>query len=308
MLKISSKWNQGLVKTHKSVWGRISQIFKEKIQIDDRLLEDLEEILIEGDVGVETSLQIIEDFKRSVINKNCDIEDEIRRVLKKNILKILNNNNVKSELNFISPVVILVVGVNGTGKTTTIGKMANMYRKQEKKVLIAAADTFRAAANEQLEVWAKKACVDIVRHQMGSDPAAVAYDALNAAVTRKVDILIIDTAGRLHTKVNLMEELKKVCRVLKKGMETAPHEILLVLDATTGQNGLSQANFFSEAIGITGIALTKLDGTARGGIVIAINKTLGIPVKMVGVGEGLEDLIEFDAESFVEGLLGMDNY
>ena len=199
---------------------------------------------------------------------------------------------------------ILVVGVNGTGKTTTIGKLARRFEEEGKKVLLAGADTFRAAAGEQLEVWAKRTGADVIRQSSGADPASVAFDALQAAIARELDVLIVDTAGRLHTKVNLMEELKKIRRVLSRQMESAPHEVLLVLDATTGQNGLSQAERFTRSVGITGIALTKLDGTAKGGIVVAIHRKLGIPVKWVGVGEGMDDLVPFDAGAFVGSLVG----
>jgi len=305
MARFLGKWEKGLGKTRKGVFQRITQVFQGKDRIDASLLEELEEILIEGDVGVETTSRIIDGVREEFSEGQDDLEERIRSLLRQKVLSAVQVAEGSTDLNFaVKPHVILVVGVNGTGKTTTIGKMAHRFRKGGKSVLLACADTFRAAAGEPMEEWGKRAGVDVVRQPMGADPASVAFDALDAAVARGVDVLIVDTAGRLHTKVNLMEELKKIRRVLAKRMDSAPHEVLLVLDATTGQNGLSQARFFTEAVGVTSIALTKLDGTARGGIVVAINQTLGIPVKWVGVGEGLEDLIEFDAEVFVEGLFG----
>ena len=305
MENVSSKWQQGLGKTRNGLLGRISQAFKGKKLVNESLLEDIEEILIESDVGVETTQQIIENLKQLILEQNDNAEAKVRALLKKEILEIIKNNqNITITEQLRRPHVILVVGVNGTGKTTTIGKMAHLFRRENKKVLLAGADTFRAAAGEQLEVWAKRAGADVVKQSIGADPASVAYDALDAAVARKVDILIVDTAGRLHTKVNLMEELKKIKRVLSKRLESAPHEVLLILDATTGQNGLNQAKIFTHDVGVTGVVLTKLDGTAHGGIVIPIIQRLGIPVKWVGVGEGLDDLIPFDAEAFVEGMLG----
>lgn len=305
MAILSGKWEKGLAKTRKGILGRISDVIKGRERIDEELLDKLEEILIEGDVGVETTLHIFEKVREELSEGDDRLEERIRFLLKQEILNVVRVGGDQLLLSMREkPFVILVVGVNGTGKTTTIGKIAYRLRQQGMKVLLAGADTFRAAAGEQLMVWGRRAGVDVIMQQMGSDPASVAFDALDAAVARGVDVLIVDTAGRLHTKVNLMEELRKVHRVLRKRMEAAPHEVLLVLDATTGQNGLSQAGLFAESVGVTSIALTKLDGTARGGIVIAINQTLGIPVKWVGVGERLEDLMEFDAEAFVEGIFG----
>lgn len=299
------KWQQGLEKTRSGILGRISRVFKGKEQISDSLIEDIEEILIESDVGVETTQYIIESLKQLIPEQSGRIEDKVRILLKKEILEIIRGTqNSATPEQLVKPYVILVVGVNGTGKTTTIGKMAHIFRRENKKVLLAGADTFRAAAGEQLEAWGKRIGVDVVKQSIGADPASVAYDALDAALARGVDILIVDTAGRLHTKINLMEELKKIKRVLSKRLESAPHEVLLVLDATTGQNGLSQAKIFTQDIGVTGIVLTKLDGTARGGIIVSIIQTLGIPVKWVGMGEKLDDLVPFDPEAFVEGMLG----
>lgn len=305
MAILLSKWEKGLAKTRKGILGRISDVIKGRERIDEELLDKLEEVLIEGDVGVETTVHIFKKVREKLSEGNDRLEERIRFLLKQEILDVVRVGGDQALLSLREkPFVILVVGVNGTGKTTTIGKIAYRLRRDGMKVLLAGADTFRAAAGEQLMVWGKRAGVDVIKQKMGSDPASVAFDALDAAVARGVDVLIVDTAGRLHTKVNLMEELKKVHRVLRKRMEAAPHEVLLVLDATTGQNGLSQAELFAESVGVTSIALTKLDGTARGGIVIAINQTLGIPVKWVGVGESLEDLMEFDAEAFVEGIFG----
>ena len=305
MAKLLAKWGQGLGKTRKGVLGRISEVFKGKDRIDSSLLDALEEILIEADVGVETATEVVSDLKKAVSEGADAKEASVRSLLKRSMMDFVRTDvSMTAIAPQPSPHVILVVGVNGTGKTTSIGKLAHHYKQDGKKVLLACADTFRAAAAEQLDVWGKRAKADVIRQGMGADAASVAYDALDAAVARHVDILIVDTAGRLHTKVNLMEELKKVRRVLAKRMDGAPQEVLLVLDAITGQNGLSQARLFTEAVGVTGIVLTKLDGTARGGIVVAIHRNLGIPVKWVGVGERIEDLLVFDPVAFVEGMFG----
>jgi len=296
-----NKWKNGLGKTRKGIWGRITQAFKDK-KAEEILLEELEQILIEGDVGVNTTLEMIDHLREQAGRRNQLSEEMIRDYLKQEIRKNIQETD-RVEMG-TAPHVILVVGVNGTGKTTTIGKLAMRFRNEDKKVLLAAADTFRAAAVEQLAVWAQRADADLIQQSSGADAASVAYDALDAAVARGVDVLLIDTAGRLHNRVNLMEELKKIHRVIQKRLPSAPHEVLLVLDATTGQNGLNQARLFGEAVGINGIVLTKLDGTARGGIIIAINKMLGISVKWVGVGEGVDDLLPFEAESFVDGIFG----
>ena len=303
MVGLKDKWQQGLKKTRRGVFSKISQLLKGKQCIDGELLDELEGILIEGDLGAETALRIIESIKEVTSLSSDYVEDTVRSLLKEQILGLVEpSENSREILSDEKPHVISIVGVNGTGKTTTIGKLAKRFQQDGKKVVLAGADTFRAAAGEQLEVWAKRACAELVRQSPGADPASVAYDALEAAHAREVDVLIVDTAGRLHTKVNLMEELKKIHRVLACKMSSAPHEVLLVLDATTGQNGMRQAKLFSESVGVTGIVLTKLDGTAKGGIVVAIRKTLGIPVKWVGIGEGIDDLIAFDAQAFVDGL------
>jgi fused signal recognition particle receptor len=287
-----------LSKTRKNFSDGLDKIFTGKKRVDDDLLEELEELLITSDIGVQTAVTLIEKISSSKIT---DV-DQIKSLLKDEILSILQPPASAPEKSMSPPRVIMVVGVNGTGKTTTIGKLAARANTSGKKVLIAAADTFRAAAIEQLMIWAERANADIVKHKEMADPAAVAFDAVEAASARGADMVLIDTAGRLHTKVNLMEELKKIKRTISKKNPDAPHEVLLVLDATTGQNALSQAQLFNDALGITALALTKLDGTAKGGIVISICNTLKIPLKYIGIGEKIEDLQEFDATRFVDAL------
>ena len=287
-----------LSKTRKTFSDGFDKIFAGKKRVDNDLLEELEELLITSDIGVKTALTLIEKISSSKIT---DV-DQIKSLLKDEILSILQPPASAPEEAVSSPRVIMVVGVNGTGKTTTIGKLAAKAAASGKKVLIAAADTFRAAAIEQLTIWAERANADIVKHKEMADPAAVAFDAVAAASARCADMVLIDTAGRLHTKVNLMEELKKIKRTISKKIPDAPHEVLLILDATTGQNALSQAQLFNDALGITALALTKLDGTAKGGIVISICNTLKIPLKYIGIGEKIEDLQKFDATQFVEAL------
>jgi fused signal recognition particle receptor len=290
----------GLSKTRKILTTDINQLFIRNKRIDDNLLEGLEELLITADIGVETALELIQ----SITQKSSRIQNAaaLESVLKEELLSMLASQPPGPEKVGTAPYIIMVVGVNGVGKTTTIGKLAAKYTAAKKKVIIAAADTFRAAAIEQLGIWAERAGADFVKHRDGSDPAAVAYDGMEAALARGADIVLVDTAGRLHTRKNLMEELKKIKRILAKKLPGAPHEILLVLDATTGQNALSQARLFNDALGVTGIALTKLDGTAKGGIVISIFRTLQIPLKYVGVGEKIEDLQHFDPEQFIKAL------
>jgi len=301
------KLKNKLFKTREGIIGKVSASIRSHKEVNDDLFDEIEEILISGDIGVDVSLQLIEEVREKVTELGIRKTDNILRFLKSAMLRAFANDGkqIAQEQQVEpqqSPFVIMVVGVNGTGKTTTIGKLAAQFKSQNKKVLIAAADTFRAAASDQLEIWTKRAGVDIIRNQPGADPASVAYDSLQAALSRNLDILIIDTAGRLHTKSNLMEELKKIRRVLGKLMPDTPHETLLVLDATTGQNGLSQAKQFTEAVGVTGIVLTKLDGTAKGGIVLAISNELGLPVIYIGVGEKIDDLQPFDHTEFVEAL------
>jgi len=289
-----------LSKTREILTTDLEDLFAKKKKIDDDLLEELEELLITSDMGVQTSMDLIE----RISGKSSKIEnaDELKNTLKEEILSFLDAQAPVYDKITSRPHVIMVVGVNGTGKTTSIGKLAARYTSAGKKVLVAAADTFRAAAVEQLEIWTDRAGADIVKQKEGTDPAAVAYDSIEAAIARDCDIVLVDTAGRLHTKINLMEELKKIKRSISKKLPGAPHEILLVLDATTGQNALSQARLFNEALDITAIALTKLDGTARGGVVVGIFTALKIPLKYIGVGEQIEDLQDFDPVRFVNAL------
>lgn len=292
-----------LSKTRESFVANVRGLFAGRSAIDDDLLEELEQILIQADIGVDTTMTIIEDMRRLAREQRVTKPDDFVTLLKDELVKLLDPGD--HTLSFASadgPHVTLIAGVNGSGKTTTTGKIASKLKAEGKSVMLGAADTFRAAAVEQLTIWSERAGVPIVKHQDGADPAAVAFDAADAAVSRRIDCLLVDTAGRLHTKVNLMEELKKVQRVMNKRIPGAPHEVLLVLDATTGQNALQQAKVFTEALNVTGIVLTKLDGTAKGGIAVAIQKQLGIPIKLIGVGEGIDDLQPFNAKEFVEAL------
>lgn len=291
---------EGLTKTRKGFVEKIETVLTGR-KIDEETLEELEEILIISDVGAQATEEIIMFLKEKVKRGEAKDVDSLKKSLKSEMSAILDHPNPIA-IQGIKPFVILAVGVNGVGKTTTIGKLASRFRSQGLSVILAASDTFRAAGIEQLEIWAKRADAQLVKHQKGSDPAAVAYDAVDAAKNRNVDVVIVDTAGRLHTKSGLMEELKKVKRTIQKANPDAPQEVLLVVDATTGQNALRQAEMFNEAIGITGVALTKLDGTAKGGIVFAIKKGLGIPVKLIGIGERIDDLRDFDPKEFVEAL------
>lgn len=287
-----------LSKTRKSFSEGFDRIFAGKQKIDDDLLEELEELLITSDIGVQTALTLIEKVSSAKISE----VERVKSFLKDEMLAILESQTAEPEMALSAPRVIMIVGVNGTGKTTTIGKLAARATADGKKVLIGAADTFRAAAIEQLTIWAERANAEIVKHKEMADPAAVAFDAVEAAKARGADLVLIDTAGRLHTKVNLMEELRKIKRAISKKIADAPHEILLILDATTGQNALSQAELFNNALGVTGLALTKLDGTAKGGIVISICDALKIPLKYIGIGEKVEDLQKFNAAEFVDAL------
>jgi fused signal recognition particle receptor len=301
------KLKEGLAKTRDTLFSKVATLVSSKSVIDDEMLERLEEILISGDVGFETTVMILSNIKARVKQEKIESSDHLTELLKEEIARVLhvNGESVAGEIELPPaprPYVVMVVGVNGVGKTTTIGKLANVYRQRGYKVIVGAADTFRAAANEQLEIWAQRAGVDIVRQAHGADPAAVAFDSLSSAISRKADVVIIDTAGRLHTKINLMEELKKIRRVLDKRLSGAPHEVLLVLDATTGQNALQQVKQFTSAVEVTGLVLTKLDGTAKGGIVLAISQELKVPVKFIGVGEQIDDLQVFDRKAFVDAL------
>ncbi|MEW6585047.1 MAG: signal recognition particle-docking protein FtsY [Nitrospirota bacterium] len=291
---------ESLAKTRKTFVEKVESIFTGR-KVDETTLEELEETLIMSDVGTKASSEIIAAIREKAKSGEARDTDSVKELLKREMVRVLGECRpivVYGD----KPFVILAIGVNGVGKTTTIGKLAARLRSQGISVLLAAGDTFRAAGIEQLEIWAKRADTQFVKHQKGSDPAAVAFDAVAAAQSRGIDVVIIDTAGRLHTKSNLMEELKKVRRTVEKAMPGAPQETLLVVDATTGQNALRQAELFNKVVGVTGIALTKLDGTAKGGIVFAIMKGLGIPVKLIGVGEGIEDLRDFDPREFVEAL------
>ena len=304
-MNIFSKIAEGVRKTKDSMMSKIGALFGAHKQLDDDFFDELEEVLITCDIGVETSLSIVEKLRAAVKSKKLATPDETRAELK-NIIEEMLGEDKKIDTS-TTPSVILVIGVNGAGKTTTIGKLAAKYKNDGKKVLVAAADTFRAAAIEQLQIWTERAGVDIVKHAEGSDPASVVFDAVTAAKARGTDVLICDTAGRLHNKKNLMDELRKISRIIHEQGEGCSLETLLVLDATTGQNAVNQAKLFSEVADITGIVLTKLDGTAKGGIIISIHNELGIPVKLVGIGEKLDDLQEFNAHDFAEALFDNEN-
>ncbi len=267
----------------------------------EELYEDLEAILIQADLGVEAAVGLVETLRQRAKAEKVRVAEELREFLKDELKKLIGQPGALIK-NPAGPTVVMIVGVNGTGKTTSTGKLAYQLAEQGQKVVLGAADTFRAAAIEQLEIWGERAGAEVIRHQMGSDPAAVAFDAVQAGISRQADYILIDTAGRLHTQTNLMQELEKVGRVIGRALETAPHEILLVIDATTGQNALNQAKLFAKAVPITGIILTKLDGTAKGGIVAAVADTLKVPVKFIGIGEGAEDFKPFDTEAFVEAI------
>ncbi|MBS4193955.1 signal recognition particle-docking protein FtsY [Lederbergia citri] len=303
--QVSSKFKDGLAKTRSQFSGKINDLVSRYRKVDEEFFEELEEILIQADVGFETVMEIVEQLKTEVKKRNIKDPADIQSVISEKLVEIYESGDEKSnQLNLQDEglTVILVVGVNGVGKTTTIGKLSHKLKQDGKKVMLAAGDTFRAGAIEQLEVWGERVGVDVIKQAEGSDPAAVMYDALQAAKSRNVDVLLCDTAGRLQNKVNLMKELEKVKRVIEREVPGAPHEVLLVLDATTGQNALIQAKTFKEAVRVSGIVLSKLDGTAKGGIVLAIRNELDIPVKFVGLGEKMDDLQEFDAEKYVYGL------
>lgn len=300
-----SKIKEGLKKTRNGVFGQINSMLKSFKKIDEELFEELEEILIMGDVGVKTSQYICDKLRDKVKKEGTKDPEQIHGLMHDIVSELLNGGQQLDTST--KPSVILVIGVNGVGKTTTIGKLASKLQNDGKKVLLAAADTFRAAAIDQLEIWANRANCDIIKQGEGSDPAAVVFDAISAAKARDADVIICDTAGRLHNKKNLMGELSKINRIIDRELPNASKEILLVLDATTGQNAVNQAREFKEATGITGIILTKLDGTARGGVVLAIKNDLGIPVKFVGVGEQVDDLQEFDPSSFADALFAQED-
>ena len=295
-----SKIKEGLKKTRNAVVGQIDSMLKSFTKIDDELFEELEELLVMGDVGVHTAEKICDELKSRVKKEGIKDPEEINRLLEETVSEMLKGGE---ELDIsTTPLIILVIGVNGVGKTTTIGKLANSLSKQGKKVILAAADTFRAAAIEQLDIWAQRSGCEIIKQNEGSDPAAVVFDAISAAKARNADVIICDTAGRLHNKKHLMDELAKINRVIDRELPDAAKEKLLVLDATTGQNAVNQAEQFRQATGITGIVLTKLDGTAKGGVVLAIKDGLGIPVKYIGVGEQIDDLQPFNSDDFAKAL------
>lgn len=293
---------QGLGRTHDSLIGRIDQLVRGKRQIDAGLLEELEEILIGADLGVTVTTELTSALEERLNRNQLSDGEALRKALKEELIARLAMVAAPLDVTRAKPFVIMVIGVNGVGKTTTIGKLASQFTAQGKRVLLAAGDTFRAAAAEQLAIWGERAGAELIRHQDGADPSAVVFDGCRAALARGADILLVDTAGRLHTKTNLMEELKKICRVMGREIPGAPHEILLVLDAATGQNAISQAKLFKEATPVSGIVLTKLDGTAKGGIVVAISSEFHLPVRFIGVGEGVDDLRAFDPTEFVAAI------
>ena len=293
----------GLQKTRTSFAGGIENIVQGKAKVGLELLDELEETLLIADVGMKTTTFILEDLKKDVVQNRIRKNDEVLHHLKGQMFKVLSQNNKPIQFNKNKPLVILIVGINGSGKTTTIGKLAQKWKKEGKKVLLAAGDTFRAAAIDQLQVWAEQADINCISQKNGADPSAVAYDAVQAAVARNVDVLLIDTAGRLQTNQNLMEELKKVKRVIGKVLPGAPHETLLVLDATLGQNSISQAKHFHEALELDGFVMTKLDGTAKGGVLLNLSGELKLPIHFIGVGEKAEDLQVFDSKKFVDALI-----
>ncbi len=302
--------DKGLEKTKESVFKKLSRVVVGKSRVDDEVLDNLEEVLITSDVGVDTTLRIIERIESRVSKDKFLNTSELNAILKEEIVLLLEENNSGLGVGFedalpATPYVIMVVGVNGVGKTTTIGKLAHHFKQAGKKVVLGAADTFRAAAVDQLSIWAERVGVEIVKQDMGSDPASVAFDTLSSAVSGNADVVIIDTAGRLHNKVNLMNELSKINRVMQKVIPEAPHEILLILDGSTGQNAFEQAKEFTKATDVNALALTKLDGTAKGGVVLGISDQFQIPVKYIGIGEKLEDLQIFDRNEFVDSLFSL---
>lgn len=304
--QLFQRFKQAVSATRRNLVGRIEDVVRGKRQIDAEVLEELEETLLSADLGVRTTSEILEKARREVARQSLKDAPELRNFIKSEILQILRapyGASTRKPLDLdVEPYVVMIVGVNGVGKTTTIGKLASRLRAEHARVLICGADTFRAAASDQLAIWSERAGVPLIQQRPGTDPSAVVFDALRAAKARGSQVVIIDTAGRLHTKTNLMAELQKMHRVAAKEVQEAPHEVLLIIDAVTGQNGLEQARQFMKAVDVTGLILTKLDGTAKGGIVVAIAKELGLPIRYVGIGEGVEDLMEFSPEIFVESL------
>ena len=302
-MSLFERLKQGLSKAKQGITDRVDQVLKSYTKVDEELIEEIEEILITADVGVDTTMNIIDKLTDAIKTKKITDPQDVKVELKLIIEEILTNENSTLDVSH-KPTIILMVGVNGVGKTTTIGKLASRYKKEGKKVLIAAGDTFRAAAIDQLEVWANRSGVDIIKHQEGADPGAVIFDSIKAAKARDIDLLICDTAGRLHNKANLMNELSKVFKIVDREYPEAKKEVLLVVDATTGQNAVSQAKSFKQVCDITGLVLTKLDGTAKGGVVLAVKSEVDVPVKLIGVGEKIEDLQDFDAKAFSDALFG----
>lgn len=300
--KAFNKLKEGLAKTRKNFFGRLGDLIRGHTKIDEDLIDELEELLISADVGVNASMKVIEHLQERIKNDKIMDPALVENLLREELSLLMGEGLQELDVSQKKPFVIVVVGVNGTGKTTTIGKVAARLKQEGKHVILAAGDTFRAAAIDQLQVWADRAGVQLIRSQPEADPGAVVHDAIQAAISRDADVVLIDTAGRLHTKINLMKELEKIKRVIRKKLPDAPHETLLVLDATTGQNAIQQAKLFNQAVEITGLVLTKLDGTAKGGIVIAIKDELDIPVKLIGVGEKIDDIQDFDPHDFVEAL------
>lgn len=306
--ELGVRFNRAIAKTRDSINNRLDNIFENRKQIDESFLDELEEMLISTDIGVSTTFQVLDAVRKGVSRQEIKDLDALKRAMKNELLTILHGSEtsgIASETQVaetIKPYVLMVVGVNGVGKTTTIGKLAQRIKNEGNQVMICAADTFRAAASEQLEIWSERADVPIIQQKQGTDPAAVLFDALKSAQARDADVLIVDTAGRLHNKANLMAELEKMKRIAGREVEQAPHETLLVIDAVTGQNGLEQARQFMKVADVTGIVLTKLDGTAKGGIAVAIAKELNLPIRYVGIGEQVDDLMVFDPESYVNGL------
>lgn len=304
-VNLFKKFKQGLSKTRENLAGKITELIKNTRKLDEDFWEELEEILIQADVGMKTSIELVENIRQTAKKQKINDANNVVALIQEEICRLMQEPkplNVEGG----SPAIIIVVGVNGAGKTTSIAKLAHRFKQEGKRVILAAADTFRAAAIDQLQIWSDRTGVELIKHQEGSDPGAVVYDAISAARARKADILIIDTAGRLQNKTNLMKELAKISKIIDREAPQSCHEVLLVLDSTTGQNAISQARIFQEATGVTGIILTKLDGTAKGGIVLAISRELDLPVKLVGIGESLDDLRDFDAHVFAQALFDND--
>ncbi|NLX72894.1 MAG: signal recognition particle-docking protein FtsY [Bacteroidales bacterium] len=303
------KLDAGLSKTKESVFQKLTRVVVGKSKVDDEILDELEEVLISSDVGVDTTIKIIERIEDRVMRDKFINAAELDKILKEEITALLKENEANEDGDFeipgnVKPYVIMVVGVNGVGKTTTIGKLAHKFKSAGKSVLLGAADTFRAAAIDQLEIWAERVGIEVVKQKMGADPASVAFDTISSAKANNIDVVIIDTAGRLHNKVNLMNELSKIKSVMQKIVSKAPHEVLLVLDGSTGQNAFEQAKQFTKATEVTALAITKLDGSAKGGVVIGVSDQFKIPVKYIGIGEGIDDLQPFNREAFVDSLFG----